>query len=376
MSGVSRLRRIFTAKPSTTVTFLYHDDYETPQGLRNVVDTFKKLCENKLFRRKVAIYDYIVRRLAKAKAFPLIEEILESQKQYQEISTEGFVIRLISLYGKAGMFNHAHALFDQMPSFNCPRSEKSFTALLNAFLTANRFDQVPDLFRQLPPQYSIKPDTASYNVVIHAFCEMGSIDSALKMIREMEELGHRPNVITFNTLLGAFYEKRGYAEGEKIWALMRAQEDVRPDVASYKIRMSGLIRDGRVTEAVKVVDEMIVNGVKPDVRCFNVLIKGFCSDGRMEEAKYWYDELVRSKCVADRTTYDTFVPFLIEKGDFDMALKLCEAAMAMGGKLLIDVQVLKQVVEGLIGQGMIGEATKLVGLAKEKNLEIELPLNT
>ncbi|KAJ1420188.1 pentatricopeptide repeat-containing protein [Sesbania bispinosa] len=49
--------------------------------------------------------------------------------------------------------------------------------------------------------------------------------------------------------------------------------------------------------------------------------------------------------------------------------------MGMGGKLLIDMQVLKQVVEGLIGQGMIGEATKLVGLAKEKKLEIDLPLN-
>ncbi|XP_061370102.1 small ribosomal subunit protein mS79 (rPPR3b)-like [Gastrolobium bilobum] len=352
-ASTNRLLRIFTAKPSTTTA---------ATAVLNPV-------------ARSDIYKSTVLRLAKVKAFPMIEEILEDQKNYKLISFEGFVIRLISLYGKAGMFDHALALFDEMPTFNCNRIVKSFSALLRAAVSAKRYDVVEELFRQFPSKYSIQLNVVSYNVVTYAFCDMGSTDLALGMLREMEELGMEPNLITFNTLLGAFYEKRGYEEGEKIWALMQTRDGVDPDVVSYKMRLKGMILGGRVMEAVELVDEMRLKGVQPDVHCFNVLIKGFCSDGKLEEAKHWYDELVKCVGTANRTTYGTLVPFLSEKGDFDMAFQLCKVALATNGRLLSDVGVLKGVVEGLFSEGMIGEAKTLVDLARKKKLEIDLPQN-
>ena len=202
---------------------------------------------------------------------------------------------------------------------------------------------------------------------------MGELDSAIGLLDEMGELGVEPNVITFNTLLGAFYEKRGFDEGEKIWTMMKTR-NVDADVVSYRLRMSGMVGDGRIRDAVELFGVMRVNGVEPDVHCFNVMIKGFCSDGNMEEAKYWYNELVRCECAPDRTTYVTLVPVLAEKGDFDLAFRLCTAALS-GGRLLIDVEALRRVVEGFVANGMIEEASELVGLAGEKKLEVDLPLN-
>lgn len=376
MSNLSRLSRLFTVKPKPSInvkpaTALPNYDYSTPEGLQNVVDNFKKSCQNKQFRRLEFVYQSVVHRLAQAQAFSMIEDILEFQKQYKEISREGFVIRLISLYGRAGMVDHARSLFDQMPSFNAPRTVRSFSALLNAYIAAKRYDVVEDLFRQLSSQYSIQPNKFSYNIVIHALIKLGSTDSALSMFREMEELGLKPDIISFNTILGAFYEKHGYDEGEKIWAQLQARDELCPDVLSYRYRLSGMIMDGRISEAVKLVDEMILKGVKPDVHCFNVLIKGFCTDGNLEEAKYWYDELARN-CTVDRNTYETLVPFVFEKGDFEMALTLCKKAIS-GTKLLIDVEVLKRVVEGFVAEGMVGEAKKLVHFAKKNKLELHLP---
>lgn len=387
MSGVSRLRQIFAAKPSiaskpsiaatTTVVHSFHDDdFTTPEGLRNVVESFKKSCENNQFRRRARTYGYTVRRLAEAQAYPMIEEIIESQKKYKEISYEGFVVRLISLYGKARMFDHARALFDEMPSFNCRRTTNSFSALLSAALNAERYDVVHDLFRQLPSQYSFQPDVASYNVVIHAFCKIGSTDSAISMLSEMEELGLKPDWITFNTLIGGFYKQHGYDEAERIWALLRAQNNFVPTVGNYLLRLGRMVHDGRVAEAVKVVDEMMrEDGVEPDVRCFNVLVKGFCGDGKVEEAKHWYEELVRCGCVANRATYETLVPFLLEKGDFNMAFELCKAAVTVTGKLPIDAGTLKRAVEEFVAEGMTKEVTELVVLAKKRKMKIELPLN-
>lgn len=200
---------------------------------------------------------------------------------------------------------------------------------------------------------------------------MGSTDSALSMLREMEELGLEPNLFTFNTLLHGFYQQHGFAEGEKIWSMMQARSNVSPGVVSYMLKMMAVIGDGGVTEAVKVVDEMRANGVEPDVRFFSLLIESFCKDGKVEEAKYWYHEMVRCGCVAGPATYGALVPFLCKKGDFDLAFKLCKDAIG-GRSLLIGEGVLKRVVEALVAEGRVGEAEKLVGLARKKNLKIDL----
>ncbi|GFY88974.1 hypothetical protein Acr_06g0009140 [Actinidia rufa] len=44
----------------------------------------------------------IVRRLAAAQKLSDIEDIIEHQKKYPDITNEGFAVRLICLYGKSG----------------------------------------------------------------------------------------------------------------------------------------------------------------------------------------------------------------------------------------------------------------------------------
>ncbi|XP_015943343.1 pentatricopeptide repeat-containing protein At1g55890, mitochondrial [Arachis duranensis] len=398
MSGLSTLRRLFTAKHSSItaapssitaatstaiesesmykrkrgrVTPSFHTlpiDYETPEGMRNVVDKFKRLCKNKYFRRSVGIYTDVVRKLAKAKAFPLIEEIIEAQKQYKEITTEGFIVRLINLYAKAGMPDHARKLFDEMPNLNCPGKNLAFSSLINAYVAAGQYDVAVGLFREISAKYSIQPDVVSFNVFIHALCKMDSLDSAVGVLDEMGELDLEPNLITFNTLLGQFYEKRGLDEGEKIWTMMKTR-NVEPDAVSYRLRMGGMVGDGKLKDAVELFHVMKLSGVNPDVHCFNVLVKGFVGDDNVEEAKVWYDELVKSECEPVRSTYVTLAPFFTEKGEFDLAFQLCKDAMK-GSRLAIDAEALKQVVEGFVAKGMIEEAIELVNLAGKKKLEV------
>uniref|UniRef100_A0A6I9RJ00 Pentatricopeptide repeat-containing protein At1g55890, mitochondrial n=1 Tax=Elaeis guineensis var. tenera TaxID=51953 RepID=A0A6I9RJ00_ELAGV len=62
-----------------------------------------------------------------------VEAIFEEQKRYPAgIAREGFDVRLISLYGKAGMPANAAASFHQLPALGCSRSVMSFNALLSA----------------------------------------------------------------------------------------------------------------------------------------------------------------------------------------------------------------------------------------------------
>ncbi|XP_034680419.1 pentatricopeptide repeat-containing protein At1g55890, mitochondrial-like [Vitis riparia] len=117
---------------------------------------------------------------------------------------------------------------------------------------------------------------------------MGSLDSALSVLDEMEKVGLEPDLITFNTLPNAFYQN-----------------------------------ENRMSEAVELIDEMKTSGIKPDVFTLNSLMKGFCNAGNLEEAKRWYSEIARNELPPVRATYMTLIPFLVEKGDFELCKEVC-----------------------------------------------------
>ncbi|XP_042497615.1 pentatricopeptide repeat-containing protein At1g55890, mitochondrial-like [Macadamia integrifolia] len=333
------------------------------RSFKKLVEKFKKCSEEHRFRCRPRFYEITVRRLADAKKFHYIEEILEEQKKYNDISKEGFAVRLISLYGKSGMFDHASKTFDQMPELKCPRTVMSFNALLTACVDSKNFLKADRYFRVLPPSLSVIPNRFTYNIMIRAFCEMGQFDFAIRMLDEMERNEVEPDMITFNTLLKALYEHDRFSDGEKIWAKME-NTNCTPDNRSFNAKLEGLVRGGKTQEAVELVKELRTRGLKPDIFSFNSLIKGFCNEGNIEDAMRIYDDLAKEDCVSNRMTIQTIVPCLCKKGDFDLAFKLCQDSL--NRHCLLDAGLLQVVVDGLVKESKLDEAKELVNLGRDR----------
>ncbi|XP_024928352.3 pentatricopeptide repeat-containing protein At3g13150 [Ziziphus jujuba] len=341
--------------------------------LQKWVDNFKKSSDRDNFRNKRGIYDFAVRCLAAADQFSMIEEILEAQKKYGDITNEGFAMRLITLYGKSGMVDHAHKLFDELPQLQCERTVRSFNALLTAYFNAKKFDKVVQIFQELPSSVSVESDVISYNIFIHALCEMGSLDLAISTLESMENIGVQPNLISFNTLLNALYRNERCSEGERLWGLMEIKSIV-PNVRSYNSRLRGMVNQNRILEAVELVGEMESKEIKPDVFTYAALIKGFCNEENLKEAKRWYGELQRNKCTPVLAIYAELVPLCCKVGDLNMAFELLSDAISC--RQLIKEEMLKQVVDGLVKEKKIKEAKKLVELVKSsKHLNYKLQLS-
>ncbi|KAF5728987.1 pentatricopeptide repeat-containing protein [Tripterygium wilfordii] len=353
-----------TTTTTTTTTTVPKDVFSSiykERNLKRLVEKFKKSSEFYRFRRKNGIYENTVHRLASAGRFKWIEEILEDQKRYEDMSKEGFGARLISLYGKAGMFENAHKVFSEMPERNCKQTVLSFNALLGACVNSKKFDKVDGLFKDLPDELSVEPDLVSYNTVIKAFCEMGSLESGISMVQEMEKKGIKPDLITFNTLLYGSYGSGRFEEGERIWALLK-EKNLVPDVRSYNARLVGLALEKRVKEAVEVFEEMRTKDVEPDVFSFNALIKGFAAVENLEEAKRWYGEIEKNDCKQNKESFAILVPFLCDNGDFDFAFKVCKDIFHR--KKVVGETLLQNVVDGLVKESKIEEAEKIALLGK------------
>lgn len=373
MSFLSRrLYRVFSTSTAATTQATVSagsacKDIYRERDLKRLVEKFKQSSELYRFRTNASIYEVTVRRLAAAKRFRWIEEILEEQKKYKDISKEGFSVRLISLYGKSGMFHHAFKVFDEMPNQKCERSVLSFNALLGACVNSKKFDKVEGFFRDLPSGLSIKPNLFSYNIVIKAFCSTGSFSSAVGMLDEMEKEGLEPDSITFNTLLNGFNGSGRFSDVEKIWARME-KKNVVPDIRSYNAKFLALASEKRMLEGICLFEEMQTKGIKPDAYSFNYFIKGFCNDGKLEEATNWLGKMRKNGFSPDKLTFVTLVPFYCEKGSFDQAFELCKEIF--NRKCLVDKVLLQNAVDELVKGGKVEEAKQLVHLGKSNSYRL------
>ncbi|XP_057739233.1 pentatricopeptide repeat-containing protein At1g55890, mitochondrial-like [Arachis stenosperma] len=374
------LHRMFTtssasASASAIITSFLRD-LSNERDLDRLVHSFKQASQSDRFRSKHRIYARTVRRLALAKRFQSIEDILEHQKTFKDISKEGFSARLITLYGKSGMVQNAHKVFDEMPQRNCPRTVLSLNALLASYLHSNVFDMVPTLFNHLPTQLSVEPNLVTYNTVIKAFCEMGSFDSASSMLDDLELKGVKPDVITFNTLLDGLYSNGRFEDGEKIWKRME-DEHVAPDVQSYNAKIVGMCVEKRSGDAVMWYQKMrSEEGVKPNLFSINALIRGFVNEDNLDEAKKWFSEIATTEFAPDRHTFNILLPFLCDKGDLKAAFEVSKEIF--NGRCFVGPprSLLQLVVDTLLNNSMILEAKEIAKLAdtsSKPRYELNLP---
>ncbi|XP_038882216.1 pentatricopeptide repeat-containing protein At1g55890, mitochondrial-like [Benincasa hispida] len=351
-------------KKSTTDSASAATPLTTEQRLQKLVKNIIKRSESHRFRRRHGFYHSIVCRLAAHNKYSMIEEIIEAQKKYEDIKDEGFAMRLIMLYGKAGMFSYARKLFDELPELNCERTVKSFNALLASCVNSKEYDQAETIFREVTQEVSIEANVISYNIVINACCKMDAFDKAILFFNATEKDGIEPNLITFNTLLTAFYRKGQFLDGESMWAMM-GNKNIAPDIISYNARLQGMVLEKRIQEGIELLAEMEEKKIKPDVYSYNALIKGFCEDGDLEEAKKWYNKLKENEVTPNGSTCRALLPLLCEQGDFDFGLQLCKEAI--DNRLVINVVEVQRVVDGLVEVSKVEEAKDFVELCNSNN---------
>ncbi|XP_057544062.1 pentatricopeptide repeat-containing protein At1g55890, mitochondrial-like [Amaranthus tricolor] len=307
-----RLHSLFscTPKPINSIKAVpptHIKDLLNQNSSRTLVQKFKSLSENSYFReRHRRIYENVIHRLFLAKELSLIEDVLESQKDY--ISNEGFGASLVYLYGKAGMFDHARKMFDELIQRGDMHSTLLFDNLFGAAYDAGEYDKVYHLFQELPSKLGIKPSEVANSTAVHSLCKLGLFDDALELFDQIEENGINPCVYSFNSLLCGIYENGKFEEGEKIWERM-IKNGVVPDTISYNSKLHRLFNDGKVSEAMRLFMEMKSNGLKLNVCTYNALILGSCKSDDLDGVRKWYKELVNTYGVPNRVTSEPLFRF-------------------------------------------------------------------
>ncbi|XP_004486679.1 pentatricopeptide repeat-containing protein At1g80150, mitochondrial [Cicer arietinum] len=316
-----------------------------------------------LIENRFAFYD-TVSRLAGAKRFDYIEQLLEQQKTLPQSRREGFVVRIIALYGNAGMTKHALETFYQMHSFKCNRTVKSFNITLKVLAQTRDYDSIVRFLNDVPSSFNIKLDVYSVNIAIKAFCELDKLQEAYLFMLECENnKGIKPDVVTYTTLMSAFYEHMRWEVGNGLWNRM-VLKGCMPNIATFNVRIQFLVTVRRVWDANALMRLMWRIGVTPDDVTLVLIIKGFFLVGYPDMATRVFSALHKKGYKLSAKIYQTMIHYLCKREDFDQACAMCEDSMKKNW--FPNVDTIFMLLEGLKRFGKIDEAKEIVVLAKSR----------
>ncbi|XP_021906531.1 pentatricopeptide repeat-containing protein At1g80150, mitochondrial [Carica papaya] len=331
-----------------------------PEKLFNI---FKANAHNQLVIENRFAFEDTVSRLAGAGRFDYIEHLLEHQKTLPQGRREGFIIRIIMLYGKAGMAKHAIDTFYNMHLYGCGRTVKSFNAVLSVLAQTRNLGAIDSFLQEGSEKFGISLDIFSVNIVIKAFCEMGILDKAYLVMVEMEKMGIRPDVVTYTTLMSTFYKYNRWQIGNGLWNLM-VYKGCLPSIATFNARIQFLVNSRRVWQANDLMRLMQNLGIMPDEVTYNLIIKGFCLAGYLEMAKRVYSALHGKGCKPNVKIYQTMIHYLCKGGEFDLAYTMCKDCMRK--HWFPNIDTIYSLLEGLKKNGQLDKAKLIIMLSHRR----------
>ena len=114
----------------------------------------------------------------------------------------------------------------------------------------------------------VRPDVGTFNTLIGACGNAGGLGKALGVCFRWKVAGVRPDVGTFNTLIGACGNAGDLGKALGVSDIIVA--GVRPDVGTFNTLIGACGNAGDLGKALGGSD-IIVAGVRPDVGTFNTL---------------------------------------------------------------------------------------------------------
>eukprot|EP00529_Nitzschia_sp_RCC80_P004656 CAMPEP_0113480984 /NCGR_PEP_ID=MMETSP0014_2-20120614/22166_1 /TAXON_ID=2857 /ORGANISM="Nitzschia sp." /LENGTH=965 /DNA_ID=CAMNT_0000374449 /DNA_START=462 /DNA_END=3356 /DNA_ORIENTATION=+ /assembly_acc=CAM_ASM_000159 len=235
----------------------------------------------------------------------------------------------------------------------------------------------------------IKPDVMTYNGVLDAHAKQGDVDGALNVLETMQGEA-KPDRQSYSILLDAWAKSgRDEAPAEAMKLLMTikdlhaAGEIDAPNVITFNTALDAHAKQGDVDGTLKVF-EMMQGEVKPELRSYSILIDAWAKSGRSEAPVEAMKLLMTIKDLhaagmidaPDIITFTTVMDAHAKHGDVGGALKVLE--MMSGGEVKPDLQTYSILIDAWAKSGRSEapvEAMKLLMTIKDLHTagEIDTP---
>ncbi|KAK7257146.1 hypothetical protein RIF29_30911 [Crotalaria pallida] len=308
------------------------------------------------FRYSLLSYDLIITKLARAKMFPQLEQVLHLLRhETRFLIPEPLFCHVITSYARARLPSRAIRFFLSIPSFPSTRTVKSFNSLLHALLISRRFNQFDEFVSRM--REFAHPDACTFNILINACFLRGHAENAYQVFDEMRKRNIRPNVVTYGTLINGLCKNSRLREALKLKEDMERVSGLKANVSLYTTLIKGACEVGKFGLAFRLKDEMTRKDLMLDAAVYNTIIAALFKAGRKEKGMAVLEEMKKSGCEADVVTYNVLIAEFCREEKFEKAYKILDEMERANVKA--DVVSYNVIIGGLCKVGKWSEANDL-----------------
>lgn len=157
--------------------------------------------------------------------------------------------------------------------------------------------------------YKREYNLANFNFLLQVLAEQKKFDEALKAFEKMKTLNIYPNQITYVQLLTACSKAKDAQKAEEIFLEAKNNPRIGVSIQMYNSLMLCYTRRHEPEMALKILDEMIKEGIKPDIVCYTTVINAFKNTKNLKKCWELYDRVMTTEFIAPD---ENFIGLMIE----------------------------------------------------------------
>ncbi|XP_054809246.1 pentatricopeptide repeat-containing protein At5g02830, chloroplastic isoform X2 [Prosopis cineraria] len=179
---------------------------------------------------------------------------------------------IIDACGLCGDYQKSRCIYEDLLNQKINPNIYVFNSLMN--VNAHDLNYTLDLYKNMQ-NLGLKPDLASYNILLKACCVAGRVDFAQEIYREVKHLESvgvlKLDVFTYSTMIKVFADV-------KLWQMaLKIKQDmlsagVSPNTIAWSSLINACAHVGLVEQAIQLFEEMLLAGCEPNTQCFNIIL--------------------------------------------------------------------------------------------------------
>ncbi|XP_052203373.1 pentatricopeptide repeat-containing protein At5g46100 [Diospyros lotus] len=286
---------------------------------------------SKGFRHDHSTFGVMISRLVSANQFRPAEDLLNRMKDEKCDITENIFLSICRGYGRVHKPLEAIRIFQKMKEYECEPTQKSYITIFAILVDENQLKMALRFYRYMR-EIGIPPSVTSLNVLIKALCKnIGTMDAAFRIFREMPNRGHIPDSYTYGTLISGLCRFGKISEAKELFREMDTK-GCSPTVVTYTSLIHGLCQLNNVDGAMGLLEEMKCKGIEPNVFTYSSLMDGLCKSRRSSQAMELLEILSSKRHRPNMITYSTLIHGLCNEGKLREALEILDRMKLQGLK--------------------------------------------
>ncbi|CAL5383356.1 unnamed protein product [Camellia sinensis] len=218
------------------------------------------------------------------------------------------------------VFNKIHPRFSP--------NTKTMNILLLGFKESGDLTVV-ELFYHEMVRRGFKPNNVTYNIRIDAYYKKGCFGDGLRLLTEMEGVNCLPTIETITTLIHGAGVARNIAKARELFEEI-PMRNLRPDTGAYNALLSSLVRCRDVESATSLMDEMEEKGIGHDNITYHTMFFGLMKSKNLDSVSELFDNMTKKNFVPKTRTVVMLMRFFCANRQPDLGLNLWGCLLERG----------------------------------------------